>query len=152
MNDIEGKAEGALAEIAVCHREFARRQPSRQGNPQAPKLEPVAGTAKRQRLVLDRDAERHRDAEADIFFQPGRAGKTFGGMDHLRKAALARADAGPGLAAASGVFGHRDYDGDAGIAPGRQRTADQAHGLGEPPADVAEADLIDHTDADDTVD
>src|SRR3954466_13559580 len=45
----------------------------------------------------------------------------------------------------------RDVEGAAGGAPGGRRPADQARGLGDPPADVAEADLVDHTDIDDAV-
>src|SRR6516225_3040975 len=97
MNDIEGEAERALAEIGVRHREVARRQPLRQRDPEASELQAVTGTAKRKRLAFDRDAERHRHAESDIFLEPGRTGEALGRMDDLRKAALARADPGPGL-------------------------------------------------------
>jgi hypothetical protein len=138
VSDIKGEAKGALAEIAMRHREIAGCQPLWQRQPEASELDAIAGAAKFQRLVHDGDPQRHRDAEADIFLEPGRPLKTLGGVDDLRKAAFARADARPGLAAAVRILGDRHDHGHADVAAGWQRPADQARGLCEPPAEVTE--------------
>ena len=89
----------------------------------------VAVAAEHQRAVPDRDRQRHADAVADIFLEPGPAGEPLGGMDHLRKAVAARVETGPDLAAGRGILGHGHDDRHPGIARGRQRPADQARGL-----------------------
>src|SRR3984957_18736040 len=148
MDDLERETERAAAEIGMSYREVAGRQRFRQRQPEAAELQRVARAAKAQRLVRNRYEQRHADAEADIFLKTARTGKTLGGVDHLRKAIPAGADAGPDLAAARGIFGHRDDDGDAGLTAGRQRSADHARDLRYPPADGAEADVVDLADID----
>src|SRR3989442_8073155 len=141
MNDLQHEAERAAAEMGMGHREIAGREPPWQRQPERPDLERIADTAEYQRLVLDGDTQRHADAVADIFFEASRAGKALGGMDHLRKAVAARADTGPDLAAARRILGHRHDHRDAGLGARRQRPADQARKLRQPPAGAAETRL-----------
>src|SRR5882724_3641127 len=105
MDDLERETKHAAAEIGMGDGEIAGRQPRRQRQPQPPDLQGVACAAKYQSFVLDRDAQRHADAAADIFLEPGRACETLCGVNDLRKAMAARADAGPDLAAAGSIFG-----------------------------------------------
>jgi hypothetical protein len=149
MDDLERETESAAAEIGMSNREVAGRQLFRQRQPEATDPQRVARAAKAQRLIRNRYKQRHGDAEADILLKAGRTGKALGGVDHLRKTIPARADAGPDLAAARGIFGHRDDDRDAGLGTGRQRPADQASDLRYPPADRAEARVVDLADIDD---
>src|ERR1700722_12333116 len=148
MDDLERETERAAAEIGMSHSEVAGRQPFRQRQPEAPELQRVARAAKAQRLVFNRYQQRHADAEADIFLETGRTGKTLGRVDHLRKASPARADTGPDLAAARATSVPRDDERNASLPTGRQRPADHARELRHPPADRAEADIIDLTDID----
>ena len=149
MNDLQREAERAAAEIGMGHGEIAGREPHRQRQSQRPDLQGIADAAKHQRFVLDRDTQRHADAVADIFFEPGRPGEAFRGMDHLRKAVAARADAGPDLAAARRILGHRHDHRDTGLGAGRQRPADDARKLRQPPAGAAKTRLLDRADIDD---
>src|SRR6185369_5535553 len=81
--------------------------------------------------------------------QPRRAGETLDRMDRLRKAAAARAKPRPDLAAAISIFRDGDNDRDFGLAPRRQRAADQARYLRQPPADAAEECFLDFAGIDD---
>src|SRR6202035_4100716 len=97
----------------------------------------ITCAAEQQRLAFDRKAERHADAETDIFLEPGRTREALGGMDNLRKAAPARANPRPDLSAARGVLGHGHDERNTRFTSGRKRPADQASHLREPPADPA---------------
>src|SRR5215204_697095 len=149
MNDLEREAEYAAAEIGMGHREIAGREPWRQRQSQRSDLQGIADAAKHQRFVLNRYSQRHADAVADIFFEPGRPGKALGGMDDLRKAVAARADAGPYLAAARRILGHRHDHRDTGLGARRQRPADDPRELRQPPAGAAETRLLHRADIDD---
>src|SRR5258708_3137914 len=149
MDDLERETKHAAAEIGMGNGEIAGRQPRRQRQPQPPDLQGVTDAAKYQRFVLDRDAQRHADAAADIFLEPGWALETFCGVNYLRKSVAARADAGPDLAAARGILGHRDHHRDAGLGTGRQRSADQTRQLRQPKAQGRKARLLDLADIDD---
>src|SRR3982075_4045919 len=149
MNDLERETERSPAEIGMGDGEIARRQPWRQRQPPWSDLKRVIDAAKHQRLALDEYSKRHADAVADIFLETGRSGEAFRGVDDLRKSAGTRADAGPDLAAARGILRHRHDHRHAGFGSGRQRPTDQACKLRQPPADPAEAGLVDFADIDD---
>src|SRR5256884_9638415 len=104
MNDVLREAERAAAEIGMGYGEIAGRQPHGQRQSERPDLQGIADAAKHQGFVLDRYKQRHADAVADIFFEPGRPGETFRRVNDLRKTVAARADAGPDLAAARRIL------------------------------------------------
>src|SRR5205814_10036891 len=107
VDESEREAKLAIAEIGMGDGEIAGRQPLRQGQSQASDLQRISGAVKLQRLVGDADPQRHRDAEADILLKASRAREALRRMNDLRKTSLARTDAGPDLAAARGILGHR---------------------------------------------
>src|SRR6266568_4033856 len=149
MNDLEREVERAAAEIGMGYGEIAGREPHGQRQSERPDLQGIADAAKHQRFVLDGDTQRHADAVADIFLEPGRPGKALGGMDDLRKAVAARADTGPDLAAARRILGHRYDHRDTGLGACRQRPADDPRELRQPPAGAAKARLLYCADIDD---
>src|SRR6266478_5839032 len=149
MDEIERETEFTAAEIRMGHGEIAGREPLRQRQSQPPDLKGITGAVKLQRLFRDANAQRHADAEPDIFLKARRPCEAFCGMNDLRKAVLARADAGPDLAAAHSILGDRDDHGNAGLGAGRQRPADHPRGLRKPPTDPTEARLVDLADIDD---
>src|SRR5215475_11859562 len=143
MDDLEREAERAAAEVGVADRERTGREPFRNWPAKPPEPEEIAGAAEVQPFMLDRQAQRHADAEADIFLEARRARESLGGVNDLRKAVAARADARPDLAAPCGVLGHRHDHGHAGLGAGRQRPADQARELREPPPGAAMKGVLD---------
>src|SRR6201987_2809393 len=143
MDKVKGEAKVALAEIAMCHGEIAGRKPLRQRQPQTTELERIEGAGKAHRLVHHRYGQRHADAEADIFLKACGTCGTLAGMDRLRKAGSAPRDAGPGLATGGRVPRHADGYRRAPLIRQRQRTADGAHSLCEPPARPAAMNLFD---------
>jgi hypothetical protein len=144
-----GMADGQRARREPFRQRQAQRANTFKAKTLKAKTQEVAGAMEEQRLVLDRQAERHADAAADIFLEPGRAGKSLGRMNDLRKTPAARADTGPDLPAACGIFGHRHDDRHTRLAAGRQRSADQARQLRQPPAGAAVAALFDLADIND---
>src|SRR5205814_6493809 len=78
----------------------------------------------------------------------GRPGETFRGVNDLRKTVAARADAGPDLAAARRILGHRYDHRNTGLGTRRQRPADQARELRQPPAGAAKTRLLHRADID----
>src|SRR5271154_4367161 len=105
MDGFEGEAERAAAEIDMADSQRAGREPLGQLQARASDSEEIAGAAEQQGFALDREAQRHTDAEPDIFLQPRGAGKALGGMNDLRKSVALRANPGPDLTAACCIFG-----------------------------------------------
>src|SRR5262249_3041246 len=105
----------------------------------------VVLAAEDQRAFAGIDSQRHADAAANVFFEASWTSEALARMDSLWKALSARIEARPDLTA--GVFRHchdacdvHDPGAHASAVKGagqRQRTADEACGLGEPPAGLA---------------
>ncbi len=136
MHDLQREAEAAVAELGVNDRERTGREPARQWDAAAEDLKEIARAAKDQRLVLDVDGQRHADAVADIFFEPGHAGEAFRRVDHLRET-IAHVEARPDLPAGGDVLRHGHDARTVLAAVGWQRCADEAGGLDEAPAGPA---------------
>src|SRR5581483_5161830 len=121
MSDLEREAEFSTAEIGMAHRQRTRRESLRKQQPQPAQAQEISGAAEEQRLMLDRQAQRHADAAADILFEPRLSGKALGRMNDLWKAIAAGANAGPHLATAQRIFRHRHDHRHAGLGAGRKR-------------------------------
>src|ERR1700757_4746277 len=134
MHEVKRETEGAVAEVGMAHRQPTRRKPLRKRPAQRSDADEIAGRAKHQRFMLDRQAQAHAEAEADIFLKSAWTRKTLGGMNDLRKSVAARANARPDLAAARGVLRHSHNDRDARSRSRRKRSADDARELREPPS------------------
>ena len=135
MHELQGEAEAAVRHFRVDHRQCRRGTASPAGRSAG---RTAAGNSLRLRKISapsrTQTVERHADAVADIFLEPGRPGEALGGMHDLRKAVAARIDAGPDLAAARLVLGHRHDARNVRAARGRQRPADQPQRLRQQPA------------------
>ncbi|HYC73234.1 MAG TPA: hypothetical protein VEC04_00165 [Brevundimonas sp.] len=126
----EGEGEAALAQIAMGDDEGAGFGPAWQAETEAEDGGEIEGAAEGKGAVSGHNGQGHADASADMLLESGRAGEALGAVDHLRKAGRADVQSGPDLALADGVLGDGD-DAGAGAKDQRQRSADQAGGLGE---------------------
>src|SRR5687768_8110001 len=91
------------------------------------------------RAVVGIHPQSYADAIAQIFLEPGRAGKALVALDDLRKAGAAPVDARPILSAADPVLGHghRRWGPYRGVEG--EGSAERAQQLGQQPADPGHA-------------
>src|SRR5262249_36100771 len=147
MEDLQREAELPVGKFGMGDIDRAGSEPLRQEQAPTEQLEEIFLAAEDQRAFAGMDRQRHAHAAADIFFEAGRTGEALARMDGLWKALSSRIEARPDLTAAGHVFCYRHdachvHDRGAGtsalnVARQRKRTADEAGGLGEPPASPA---------------
>src|SRR5215212_4907452 len=117
--------------------QIARRDPTRQTQAAAEDLHEVVRASKDEDRALDMDREGDPEASAEIFFEPRRAGETLDGANPLRGATGARRKAGPDLPPGWVMFRDRHSAGRGGLGVERERSADDARRLSEPPSQPA---------------
>src|SRR5262249_39195833 len=159
MEDLQGEAELPVGKFGMGDIDRAGSEPLRQEQAPTEQFKEIVLAAEDQRAFASMDRQRHADAAADIFFEAGRTGEALARMDARWKALSARIEARPDRAAASQVSRHCHdacgmHDRGAGasalnVARQRQRTADEACGLGEPPARPAHPRFQDLAGVDD---
>src|SRR5258707_15218767 len=98
VDDLELEQKASIAKFGMRDAHAPGREPHRQTNAQTGELHEVVRGAEDQRALLHVNGERHADATADIFLQPGRSSEALGRMHNVRKAAATRVKPGPVLA------------------------------------------------------
>src|SRR5262249_35856417 len=115
----------------------------RQIDSAAEQLDEVAAAAEDERAIVHLDGKRHAYPAADMLLEAGRAGKTFGRMDHLGKSDTARLEPRPDLTPPGPGPRHGDDARRSTLTAQRKRRADQARELRKAPAGATESCLGD---------
>src|SRR5262249_9370896 len=159
MEDLQCEAELPVGKVGVGDIDRAGSEPLRQEQAPTEQFKEIVLAAEDQRAFAGIDSQRHADAAANVFFEASWTGEALARMDSLWKALSARIEARPDLTAGGHVFGHCHdacdmhdrgaYASALKAARQRQRTADEACGLGEPPACPAHPRLQDLAGVDD---
>src|SRR5580700_9741449 len=129
MADFQDEREAAIATLGMGHGHGAGRQPPGQRETPAEDFKEITFTAKHQRAVAHADTKRHAKTVPKIFFDAGRPGEAFGGMDDLRKSAAPGIEPRPNLASGRHVLGNGHHARHSRVARRRQGPADYSRHL-----------------------